>query len=132
MVEGSFSVAVAKEFPKAALKRGFSAATQFALLRVADRLLADSRMFVPVLTGALKDSGFVELLPTFDEAFHFVRVVYPLEYAETQHEDEWRHPSLGFYGAAKYLSKPMELYGSFYLELFTFEFDEYVEKHGLL
>lgn len=131
MTEGSFSVAVAQNFPKQALKQGFKKATAYALERVAERLLADSRLYVPVLTGALKDSGHVEVIPTFDDALEFVRVVYPLDYAEKQHEGDYRHPSLGFKGPAKYLEKPLTLYGQFYLNLFTFEFDEYVEKNGL-
>lgn len=131
MAEGSFSLDVSKKFPVRKLKQGFADATQYALMRVAERLLADSRQYVPVLTGALKDSGTVEVMPKIDDAFEMVRVTYPLDYAETQHEDEYRHPSLGFYGAAKYLAKPLEQFGAFYLELFTFEFDEYVERNGL-
>lgn len=131
MVEGSISVELNKKFPLRALKVGFAAATDYALKRVAERLLADSRQFVPVLTGQLKDSGYVEVMPDIDLAFSMVRVIYPLPYAETQHEDEYRHPSLGFYGAAKYLQKPLDLFRAFYYELFAFEFDEYVEKNGL-
>lgn len=131
MVEGSFSVNVTKKFPLRALKVGFAAATDYALKRVAERLLSDSRQFVPVLTGALKDSGFVEVMPDVDLAFSMVKVIYPLPYAETQHEDEYRHPSLGFRGAAKYLQRPLDLFADFYFELFAFEFDEYVEKNGL-
>ena len=131
MSDGSFSINVTKKFPLRALRKGFAAATEYALKRVADRLLSDSRQFVPVLTGALKDSGFVEVMPTVDQAFAMVKVIYPLDYAETQHEDEYRHPSLGFRGAAKYLQKPLDLYTDFYFELFAFEFDEYVERNGL-
>lgn len=131
MAEGSFSIDVSKKFSVREIKQGFADATQYALMRVAERLLSDSRQFVPVLTGALKDSGTVEIMPKIDDAFEMVRVTYPLDYAETQHEDEYRHPSLGMFGAAKYLAKPLEQFGSFYLELFTFEFDEYVERNGL-
>lgn len=131
MTEGSFSLVVNKKFPLRNIKAGFSEAVRYALTRVAERLLADSRQYVPVLTGALKDSGTVEIMPKIDDAFEMVRLSYPLDYAETQHEDEYRHPSLGFYGAAKYLAKPLEQYGAFYFELFTFEFDEFVERNGL-
>lgn len=131
MPEGSISINVTKKFPLRALKRGFAAATEFALRRVADRLLSDSRQFVPVLTGALKDSGFIEAMPSVDLAFLMVRVIYPLDYAEVQHEEDFRHPSLGFAGPALYLQKPLDLFTDFYFALFAFEFDEFVEKNGL-
>lgn len=130
--EGTFSLKFEPEIPVRKLKRGFQQAVEFALLKVANRLLADSRIYVPVLTGALKDSGKVELIPTLSDAVSYVQVTYNMDYAEKQHNVEYRHPSLGFYGAAKYLSKPLEAYGPFYMQLFTLEFDSYVEENGLV
>lgn len=88
---------------------------------VAEELLLDSRSYVPILTGALVDSGRVEELPRFDEAVHIVRVVYgqgeSADYAETQHDDVYNHPQLGFRGRALYLKKPFELNYLYYMEL---------------
>lgn len=128
---GTFSVRYKPDIQVRKLKRGMQAATEFALIKVAERLLADSRIYVPVLTGALKDSGKVELIPTLDDAVRYVQVTYNTDYAERQHEIPYRHPSLGFYGAAKYLTKPLEAYGPFYLDLFVLEFDSYVDENGL-
>lgn len=131
ITEGTFSMKFTPEIPVRKLKRGLQEAMEYALLKVAHRLLADSRIYVPVLTGALKDSGKVELIPTLTDAVRYVQVTYNTDYAEKQHERPYRHPSLGFYGAAKYLAKPLEAYGPFYMQLFTLEFDSYVEEHGL-
>lgn len=129
--DGKFEVDVSMLFDLKGLKAGFKAAAEHALRAIAERLLSDSRIFVPVLTGALKDSGHVEIMPTLNEAISAFRVVYDVSYAERQHEVEYRHPSLGFFGAAKYLEKPLTLFGEFYINLYTFEFDEYVRLHGL-
>lgn len=128
---GTFSVRFKPDIPVRRVKRGAQQAMEYALVKVAERLLADSRIYVPVLTGALKDSGKVELIPTLDQAVRYVQVTYNTDYAERQHEIPYRHPSLGFYGAAKYLTKPLEAYGPFYLELFVLEFNSYVEENGL-
>lgn len=131
MVEGEFSITLNSHFVKKDVRKAFTKATEHALLKVAERLLSDSRVYVPVLTGALKASGHIEELPTLENATKLIRVIYNLDYAEKQHENEYRHPSLGFYGAAKYLQKPLTLYGAYYMELFTFEFDAYASEHGL-
>lgn len=114
------------------LKEGFRKAASFALEKVAERLLSDSRLFVPVLTGQLRDSARVEQFPTMFDAVVEFRVRYSMPYAKTQHEDQYNHPSLGFYGAARYLAKPLELFGDFYLRLYQFEFRAYAKKQGLL
>lgn len=128
---GKFEIDVKTLFNLDELKKGFEEAAEYALEKVAERLLADSRIYVPVLTGALKSSGHVEKMPTTDDAVKSFRVIYDMSYAEKQHEEEFRHPSLGFFGAAKYLEKPLDLFREFYIELYTFEFNEYVERHGL-
>lgn len=130
--EGTFSLNITENFPAKKLKKGFQAAAEFALHQVAERLLSDSRIFVPVLTGALKDSGKIVEQPSFGDAVEAVRVTYDLRYAEKQHEEEFRHPSLGFFGAAKYLTKPLEQFGDFYLRLYTFEFERFVAQNGLV
>lgn len=94
-----------------------------ALEIVAQELLKDSRLFVPVLTGALHDSGYVEVMPTLSEARRVVRVIYPLSYAFKQHEIPYWHPSLGFYGAAKFLEIPLQRFASFYFALFAAEYE---------
>ena len=130
-LSGQFKVDVNLLFDLKGLKKGFMAAAEAAMRAVAERLLSDSRIYVPVLTGALKDSGRVEVMPSFGEAVTAFRVVYDTGYAEKQHEVEYRHPSLGFFGAAKYLEKPLTMFGEFYIQLYTFEFNEYVRLHGL-
>lgn len=102
------------------------AAAEHAIRVVAEALLQDSQLFVPVLTGQLKDSGRVEEVPTIDQAIKVVRVVYgDLEtvYARIQHEKPFNHPSLGFYGAAKYLEKPLMLNADFYAKLLVAEYE---------
>jgi len=128
--EGAFSVSVNANVKVKGLKNRLAAGAEFALKRVAERLLVDSQAFVPVLTGALKDSGTIEVQPTLRQAVSIVRVLYPIDYAERQHEVPYNHPSLGFYGAAKYLQKPLELFGNFYQRLFAFEMERYIELRG--
>lgn len=131
-VEGAFSVTIKNQLKIPELKKRLTAASEYALVQVANRLLADSRAFVPVLTGDLKDSGRVETMPTSDEAFRVIRVIYDMSYAEKQHEGDYWHPSLGYFGAAKYLAKPLELFGAYYIQLFEFEFKRHVEMGGAL
>jgi hypothetical protein len=130
-VEGSFSVKLNKQFALKDWAKGFRAAAEFALERVAERLLADSRLYVPVLTGALRDSGIVEQTPSIGDAVATLRVRYNMPYAEIQHERPFNHPSLGFFGAARYLAIPLELYGRYYLELYRFECEEFIRRNGL-
>jgi len=129
-IEGSFAVTVNSRVKVRELKNRLADAAEHALVQVARRLLADSKAFVPVLTGALKDSGKVEIFPTLKQAVSMVRVVYDLEYAERQHEIPYNHPSLGFFGAARYLTKPLEMFGDFYQRLFTFEMQRYIDLKG--
>jgi len=131
MVEGAFSVQINDQLNISGLKERFTEASEYALQQVATRLLADSRAFVPVLTGALKDSGRVEVMPSPDDALRIIRVTYNVPYALRQHEEEdYWHPSLGFRGAAKYLTKPLMFFGDFYQYLFELEFKRYVEMKG--
>ena len=97
-------------------------AASAAMRAVAEALLADSRAFVPVLSGKLLDSGRIEEIPNLDTGIVYYRIVYGndvVEYARTQHDDPYNHPSLGFFGRARYLAKPMELNGRYYTELAT-------------
>lgn len=97
-----------------------NAAIERALVAVANELLRDSRMYVPVLTGALRNSGRVERV-YFNDVLHIVRVVYGnalVRYAYYQHEKPLNHPGLGFTGAAKYLEKPLLQNMEFYDFLF--------------
>ena len=75
-LSGQFKVDVNLLFDLKGLKKGFMAAAEAAMRAVAERLLSDSRIYVPVLTGALKDSGRVEVMPSFGEAVTAFRVVY--------------------------------------------------------
>ncbi len=88
-----------------------------ALAEAAEELLFDSKQYVPVLTGALKDSGQVSQVLGV-KGKQQISVVYPLHYAERQHELEFKHPSLrqGRF-AAKFLSTPATLNAGFYQEL---------------
>lgn len=98
------------------------AAASAAMRAVAEALLADSRAFVPILSGKLLDSGRIEEIPNLDTGSIHYRVVYgndAVMYAKTQHDDAYNHPSLGFFGRARYLAKPMELNGRYYAELAT-------------
>ncbi len=95
-----------------------------AFVVVANALLEDSRPYVPVLTGALQDSGRLEAVKGFLDQTDIVKVVYgsaAVNYAYRQHEEPFNHPSLGFYGAAQYLQLPYTLNRGFYAELFRFE-----------
>lgn len=97
---------------------------QEALEVVAREFLKDSKLYVPVLTGALKDSGHVEVAPLFTEnSERVVRVVYDVFYAWIQHEQPFWHPSLGFYGPARYLEIPLIRFGGFYMALFVEEYN---------
>jgi hypothetical protein len=93
-----------------------------ALVVVAREFLNDSKLYVPVLTGALKDSGHVEVAPSGDNE-RVVRVVYDVFYAWMQHERPFWHPSLGFYGAARYMELPLLRFADFYLALFVDEYN---------
>lgn len=99
-------------------------AMEQALNVVAQELLRDARLYVPVLTGQLRLSGRVEDVPTYDQALTVVRVRFGglgVPYAAIQHEKPFWHPSLGFYGPAKYLEKPLEENFEFYQNLFVAE-----------
>lgn len=111
------------------LLRGFIAtndrAANRALHVVARELLKDSKLYVPVLTGALKDSGRVEEVPTLNDARRVVQTVYgnaQVLYAFIQHERAFNHPSLGFFGPAKYLEKPLLANYTYYQSLFIVEY----------
>ena len=111
-----------------------SRAAYSAQLIVARELLKDAKLFVPVLTGALKDSGRVEPLPVYDDTLRVVRVIFgsaQVVYAAIQHEnpDYW-HPSLGFHGATKFLEKPLRQNREFYLYLFLAEYRFALERLG--
>ncbi len=107
------------------VKVAIRAAVRTAQLRVAQQLLADSRAFVPILSGALIDSGRIEVIPPItDDGMEVVRVVYgstEVVYAEIQHDEPFHHPSLGFFGRALYLRKPYDLNKRYYYELFVLE-----------
>ena len=93
---------------------------------VAHELLRDAALYTPVLTGALRDSGRVEDVPTFDQSVMAVRVVFgsfEVIYARIQHEKPFNHPSLGFYGAAKFLERPLLHNYAFYQQLFLVEYE---------
>lgn len=106
--------------------RNSTRAIDHALEVVAKQLLRDSRLFVPVLTGRLRDSGRTESTPTVSDAVRAFQVVYGSEqvkYAFKQHEGFYRHPSLGFTGRARYLAKPLEKNYRFYQILFAAEYE---------
>ncbi len=106
-------------------------AAEHAIRVVAKELLADSKLFVPVLTGALKDSGRVEEIPTLDKAVRVVRVIYGdvmTLYARIQHEKPFNHPSLGLFGAAKFLEKPLIQNAQFYVRLLVAEYELYIKN----
>ncbi len=100
----------------------FTRAVDQALEVVGYAIWRDSLLFVPVLTGALRDSAHLEFtrLPTRRS----VSLVYGdarIVYAWIQHEKEFWHPSLGYYGAAKYLTRPLIENADYYQALFTAE-----------
>lgn len=107
------------------VRRRFKSAVKGAQGVVARALLADAYAYVPVLSGALRDSGRVEHIPTLDDSIVWTRVVFgsnpDVLYAEYQHEEDLRHPSLGFKGRAKYLQKPFDANSRFYLALYELE-----------
>jgi len=106
------------------LSRDMRTAVTHALSVVARELLQDARLYVPVLTGRLRDSGRVENMPTMSDAVVAFNVVYggdQIDYAIRQHEVPFNHPSLGFFGPAQYLEKPLRQNYQFYLALFTVE-----------
>ena len=114
------------------MKDAIRAAAQAAWEEVAQEVLRDSFVFVPVLSGDLLRSGRIEVTHT-GFALQSVRisVVYggnAIGYAETQHEDPYNHPSLGFFGAAKYLERPWTLNAVFYQELWKFAFDRALQQ----
>lgn len=99
-------------------------AVRHALFVVARELWKDSKLYVPVLTGRLRDSGRVKESPYSISDSIEVRVIYGNEvvtWAIKQHEVPYNHPSLGFFGPAKYLDKPLQQNYGFYLSLFNTE-----------
>jgi len=101
-------------------------AANHAIRVVAKELLKDSRLYVPVLTGELLKSGRVEELPSLEDAVKVARVVYGsanVVYAKIQHEKPFNHPSLGFFGPAKFLEKPLVDNGEFYQVLLATEYE---------
>jgi len=112
------------------IKDRLAKAVVHAQIAVARRIQSDSQAFVPVLTGRLKDSSSIQVLPTISKALSIVRVVYDTPYAERQHNVPYNHPSLGFFGAAKYLSAPLEQNSSYYQALFELEVERYLRFDG--
>lgn len=107
------------------LQGAFIEAIDRALIVVAEQLLKDSKLYVPVLTGQLRDSGRTHDLPDPPKGFERrVQVIYgdaDVIYAWIQHETPFNHPSLGFFGPAKYLEKPLTLNAAYYEQLFIAE-----------
>jgi len=123
LAQGSFALLVNVKDFTTDVKDTLRKAVLEALKTVAEALLSDSRAYVPVLTGDLLRSGRVEVIRHHKRfGTDQVRVVYGREqviiYAETQHEDPYNHPSLGFFGAAKYLTQPWQANLAFYQALF--------------
>jgi hypothetical protein len=67
-------------------------------------VLAASQQLVPVDTGALKESGFVDD-PAVSGGHVVDRIGYDTPYALQQHELNYRHPHGG---QRKYLGEPLE------------------------
>ena len=105
-------------------------AADFALEIVARELLKDSKLYVPVLTGALKDSGRVEQAPSVSDAIRVFQTIYgdanKVTYAIRQHDVAYNHPSLGMFGPAKYLERPLLQNYPFYQQLFRAEYQIYM------
>lgn len=126
MAAGSFEFNVNTQLARRDLRQYgklIPEAVQKALRAVADALLRDAYLYVPVLSGALRDSGRVQEL--VDGSRHVAQVVFgnfDVVYAEIQHEVEFNHPGLGFFGAAKYLEKPFINNYEFYRILFVTEY----------
>lgn len=128
--QGNISVNVRNQLNLDSIKVRFKDATFYAETKVAQRLLEDSKAFVPVLTGQLKDSASVQSVPPLGTMRGIVRVLYDTPYARTQHEDSYWHPSLGFHGAARYMLKPIEMFGEFYRRLYEYEFRRFIDSRG--
>lgn len=112
-------------------RRVFTAASIYALKVVAAQLLKDAKLYVPVLTGALKDSGRVEEAPQFSDALRVVRTVFgsaDVLYAYVQHEVPFNHPSLGMFGPARYLSEPLRRNWDYYQELLQEAHQDYMQR----
>ena len=120
---GQLVLELSAEIDPGAIKDAFVVASEAALMRVAEALLTDAYAFVPVLTGMLRANGRIEKVPAPDkrDVVDALRVIYDLPYAIVQHEEHYRHPSLGFTGRALYLQKPFELNAQFYVALYQFE-----------
>lgn len=122
---GQFSITISTSLGSAGFKKKLVAACVEAWKVVAERLLQDAAVFVPILTGDLLRSGRVEVFPGVGKnGVPTVSVVFGsdfVDYAETQHEDPYNHPSLGFFGAAKYLERPLAINEPFYRLLFQSE-----------
>lgn len=130
-IDVTFSTADAKELLKV-FANVVPDAAQHAIRVVAEELLRDSKLYVPVLTGALKDSGRVEEVPTLDDAVRVARVIYgnaDVLYARIQHEKPFNHPSLGFFGPAKFLEEPLIKNAEFYVLLLVAEYELYLTQH---
>ena len=134
-IEGEFALIFDPSQVKAqikALRKHIVEASVAAWKVVAERLLFDARVFVPVLTGDLLRSGRVEVEPALRPGqAPMVQVVFGSDlvvYAETQHEDPYNHPSLGFFGAAKYLERPWQINQAYYLDLWHLEFDRALKR----
>ena len=107
-------------------------AAAHAIRVVAKELLRDSKLYVPVLTGDLKDTGRVEDVLTLDDAVRMVRVVYgnhKVLYARIQHEKAFNHPSLGIFGPAKFLETPLLRNAVFYGALLVAEYELYLKNN---
>lgn len=129
MAEGKFSLQWKHNIDLTKVGNLMANAAEHASRTVAETWLEDSRNYVPVLTGALKDSGYVERVRFKSTLSRYVyQVVYDKEYATAQHEEEFNHPSLGFFGKAKYLSKPFEQNKAFYMELFAKSMKRFIER----
>lgn len=143
MVEGSISIDVQLKGAGSIrtnmqkFKTRFRTASLRALKDVAAEFLRDTRPYVPILTGALLDSGRVEVKLDPGDAVDGVTVVYGgrtafnIPYARFQHEEELHHPSLAAGGgpfAAKYLEKPFRKNSQFYLLLYEMRLEFHFES----
>jgi len=127
--DGIFTVNWDINFDVKVTKKNVLDAVLFASRTVAERWLSDSKDYVPVLTGALKDSGYVARAKIAGSAAVRFSVFYNTRYAEKQHEEEFNHPSLGFFGRAAYLTKPLEANKDFYEQLFALAMKRYLERN---
>ena len=125
-IEGEISIDLTLKAQVEQVRQRFLRAVQASQEVVARALLADALSYVPVLTGALIDTGRVEHIPTFDDTLVFTRVVFgsnEVVYAERQHEEVFNHPQLGFRGRAKYLERPFTANIDFYYALYELELE---------